>query len=67
MKFDPAYGAEHPYPSLAEHWREYHGKTAWLYNPWTGEKRTPEDIGSDVTGLLIVSPIENLILKEIKK
>lgn len=50
MKFDPATGIEKPYPSQADQYREYHGKIAWLYNPWTGGSRTPQDIGSDVFG-----------------
>ena len=53
MKFDPAFGTERPYPSHAQQYRDWHGKVAWLFNPWTGEKRHPADIGSDVTGLLI--------------
>ena len=39
MKFDPATGEENPYPSHAEQWRDYHGKAAWLFNPWTGQRR----------------------------
>ena len=54
MKFDPASGDPHPYPSHAAQWRKWHGMTAWLYDPWTGKKRDPRDIGSDVQGLLIV-------------
>lgn len=54
MKFDPAFGTERPYPSHAQQWREYHGRMAWLFNPWTGAKRHPSDIGTDVTGLLVV-------------
>ena len=54
MKFDPANGDPHPYPSHAAQWRNWHGLTAWLYDPWTGKKRDPRDIGSDVQGLLII-------------
>ncbi len=53
MNFDPASGQPHPYPSHAEQWRKYHGDVAWLFNPWTGGKRDPRDIGSDVLGRLI--------------
>ncbi|MCG7932859.1 MAG: hypothetical protein N0E44_22850 [Candidatus Thiodiazotropha lotti] len=49
-----------PYPSHADQYRKYHGKIAWLYNPWTGDMRTPEDIGSDVNGLAILPPGENI-------
>lgn len=48
MKFDPQTGEEKPYPSHAEQYREYHGLTAWVFNPWTGKSRDPRDIGSDV-------------------
>lgn len=53
MSFDPAYGTETPSPENAEAYRSYHGKVAWLYNPWTGKHRDPRDIGSDVLGYLI--------------
>ena len=59
MKYDPATRDENPYPSHAAQWRAWHGhKTAWLYNPWTGEQRKAEDVGSDTTGLLIIPPNE---------
>jgi len=54
MKFDPANGDPHPYPSHAAQWREWHGLVAWLYNPWNGNKRDARDIGSDAQGLLII-------------
>lgn len=53
MKFDPATGEEKPYPSNAEQYRTYHGKVAWLFNPWTGDNRSAQDIGSDIFGHLI--------------
>lgn len=56
MKYDPASGSPNPYPSHAAQWRDYHGKTAWLFNPWTGQRRDARDIGSDVMGRSIVSP-----------
>lgn len=60
MKFDPATGAEKPYPSHAEQWRKYHGAEAWLFNPWTGTRRLAGDVGTDVFGLLVVPPGEPL-------
>lgn len=63
MRFDPATGDVKPYPSHAEQWREWHGrKTAWLFNPWTGERRNAGDVGSDTIGLLI-SP--SIVVKRI--
>lgn len=59
MDYDPATGAHRPYPSHAQQWRDWHGHaTAWLFNPWTGHRRDARDVGSDVTGLLIVPPTE---------
>ncbi len=60
MKFDPATGAEKPYPSHAEQWRKYHGAAAWLFNPWTGTRRRAWDVGTDVFGLLVLPPGEPL-------
>lgn len=60
MKYDPATGAERPFPSHAAQWREYHGKmVAWLYNPWTGARRRAADVGSDPQGFGIAVPGEN--------
>lgn len=59
MKFDPATGEAKPYPSNADQWREWHGKyTAWIFNPWTGDRRNAGDVGSDVQGVLIIPPGE---------
>lgn len=58
MKFDPATNEKHPYPSHALQWREWHGKTAFLYNPWTGKMRDARDIGSDPFGFLIMDGVE---------
>ena len=60
MKFDPSSRALCPYPSYAEQWREYHGQIAWIFNPWTGMKRTPADIGSDTFGYLIIPNCESV-------
>ena len=54
MKYDPATNEPEPYPSNASQWRMYHGKTAWLYNPYTGLLRDATDVGSDTFGELIV-------------
>lgn len=54
MKYDPADGSEKPYPSEAKQYRRYHGKVAWLFNPWNGARRNAADIGSDTFGNLIV-------------
>lgn len=53
MNFDPATGWSKPYPSHAAQWREHNGKIAWLFNPWTGTRRSAQDVGSDPFGLLI--------------
>lgn len=60
MMFDPATKEAKPYPSQADQWREWHGRTAWIYDPWTGVMRAPEDIGSDTFGHLIIPPGEKI-------
>lgn len=54
----PVDGSLKPYPSHAAQWRAYHGRKAWLFNPWTGKPRDSDDIGSDPFGLLIIPPRE---------
>jgi hypothetical protein len=54
MSHDPATGESKPFPSHAAQWRAYHGRSAWLFNPWTGRRRSPEDVGNDVFGFLIL-------------
>ena len=58
MKFCPATGVEKPYPSEANKYRLYHGKVAWLFNPYSGERRNALDVGSDCFGHAIVDLIE---------
>jgi hypothetical protein len=53
MSYNPADGTSMPYPSEASQFREYHGKVAWLFNPYTGDQRNARDVGSDVFGLAI--------------
>lgn len=53
MNYCPATGEEKPYPSHATQWRSFNGPTAWLFNPWTGERRDARDVGSDPFGMLI--------------
>ena len=57
---DPATGEPRPYPSHAGQWREWHGETAFLFNPWTGKRRDARDVGSDPFGLLILPATEQL-------
>jgi len=54
MKFDPGFGTENPKPSDAAQYREQHRNMAWLFNPWTGARRHPLDIGSDPFGHLVM-------------
>lgn len=53
LRYDPRTGREMRQPVRAQEFRDYHGRVAWLYNPWTGDLRDVEDIGSDVYGHLI--------------
>ncbi len=60
MVFDPATCERKPYPSEASQWRKYHGSmAAWLFNPWTGQRRNATDVGSDIQGFLIAPLQEN--------
>jgi len=54
MKYDPVTGCKYPYPSEPSQYRKFHGLVAWMFNPYTGNKRNPLDIGSDVQGLAIL-------------
>ncbi len=56
FKFDPRTGIKVDQPVRAQEFREYHGREAWLFNPWTGSARDPGDIGTDVCGHLIAPP-----------
>ena len=57
MEYDPATGADRPYPSHALQWRQFHGpQTAWMFNPWSGLMRDARDVGTDPFGTLVVPP-----------
>ena len=60
MMFDPAFGTEKPFPSDAGQYRGFHGPRAWLFDPWTGKRRTVAEIGLDVNGQLIVPEGEKI-------
>lgn len=64
MKFDPATGEEKPYPSEANQYRAYHGKVAWLFNPYSGARRDARDVGSDCFGHAIVDLAEVRLFTE---
>jgi len=59
MKFDPETGIKIP-NTTPELYRENHTGVAWLFNPWSGDKRDSRDIGSDVFGHLMVAPGESI-------
>lgn len=60
MRYCPALGWEMPTPQDAAEWRDCNGERAWLFNPWTGNRRSAEDVGSDTFGHLIAPPGEVL-------
>jgi hypothetical protein len=60
MNFDPVDGGPRPYPSHAGQWRTCYPSHAWLFNPWSGERRSAEDVGTDTFGVLILPPGEVL-------
>lgn len=59
MIYDPGFGNEKPWPSHAGQWRKWNGRCAWVFNPWTGVARYPQDIGTDPFGELILTPEES--------
>lgn len=61
MMYCPAFRNPQPYPSHAKQYREFHGRVAWIFNPWTGEPRWPHDVGTDPFGELILTPEESAI------
>lgn len=68
MQFNPHTGEALSSSGVADRWRKDH-PGAWLFNPWTGEKRTPQAIAKDISGSDIgdgVSPYE-AILKAIRR
>lgn len=56
MIYDPATGEPHPSPSYVEDWRYFNPHKAWIYNPWTGNIRSSEEIYYDPVGYEIVPP-----------
>ena len=60
LNFDPSTGKTDPFPFRAHTYRDYHGRVAWLFNPWTGISWDPRDIGSDTFGYLIIPPGEKV-------
>lgn len=58
MIYDPATGWRRDGVTNADEWRKQNGACAWLFNPWTGDRRDARDVGSDTFGLLIIPPGE---------
>ncbi len=50
MLFDPCSGEPKPYPSETTQYRSVNPTKAWLFNPYTGNRRTPDQVGVDVFG-----------------
>lgn len=55
MAFDPATGAQDCTPDTPTAYRKHHGEVAWLFNPWTGQRRDARDVGSDTFGQALVA------------
>jgi hypothetical protein len=56
MRYDPVTGNYAVRLATPEEYREHYGSVAWLYDPWTGNKRDLRDVGTDPLGKLIVQP-----------
>lgn len=61
MPYDPETGDEKPYPSHPDQWRVANPRSAWLFNPWSGRRRTAQDVGTDPFGTLCRAPGEPLM------
>lgn len=57
MLYCPMMGTREPVPDTATAWREEHGH-AWVFNPWTGRRRTPIEIEQDPQGRVLIPPGE---------
>lgn len=58
MLYCPVTGERGPVPITAAAWREQHRHTAWVFNPWTGQKRSLGDVEQDPDGRLLLPPGE---------
>ena len=59
MKYNPANGL----PFIAENWtadafRKHWPEREWIYNPWTGKTRQPDDVIADPLGQFVAVPAE---------
>lgn len=57
MLYCPIMGTRGPMPNFAAAWREQHQHN-WVFNPWTGQKRSLCDIEQDPDGRLLLPPGE---------
>jgi hypothetical protein len=57
MRYDPSTGVEKPSIRTINMYRLNHKTRAWFFNPWTGVKRDPEEVGLDPYGYTVNPPI----------
>lgn len=57
MLYCPMMGTRGPLPDTAAAWREQY-RHAWVFNPWTGQQRSPIAIEQDPDGRLLIPPGE---------
>jgi len=53
IRFSPSTSVPTKEIKTAAEWRKIYAYAPWLFNPWTRESRSKEDIDSDPYGLLI--------------
>jgi len=59
MKFNPSNGLRFIAESwTADKWRTYWPEREWIYNPYTGKTREPEDVIADPMGEFVAIPAE---------
>ena len=53
MLWDPTNRNPYPLPETANDFRMCFPLHAWLWNPWTGKRRTTSEVGMDSQGRFI--------------
>lgn len=59
MKFNPTNGLRFIAENwTADRWRTYWPEREWIYNPYTGKTREPDDVIADPMGQFVAMPAE---------
>lgn len=59
MKYNPSNGLRFIAENwTATSWRKYWPERKWIYNPYTGKTREPDDVIADPMGEFVAQPAE---------